>query len=256
MKVSGQSGPDPITKFRRMTGQESVQVVCSGLDQAATVNGDFRIPSPVKPTERQPRETRPRLHRKPNKSPQRRSQGEGKSSKRTMKAPFAVRSLRDRKLELPLEASPGKETRRSGPCSGPVEPGPDRSQELGFPGHRSGLVGTFLKIDAGDCAQEAQMATCHSIRVGHAVTAQPLAEILRFADVENHVARVAHEIHAGPLRQLPEEIASQPLDKRLRIRKEKLLRRPHICDSTRKTGTRTVQMGSNNWGVDNQARAY
>ncbi len=76
------------------------------------------------------------------------------------------------------------------------------------------------------------MAPRHSVRVGHAVTVQPLAEILGFADVENNVICVAHEIHAGALRQLSEEVASQPLDERLRIRKEKLLSRRHRGDST------------------------
>jgi hypothetical protein len=81
----------------------------------------------------------------------------------------------------------------------------------------------------------------HPVRVGHAVTAQPLAEILRFADVKNHLTRIAHEINAGALRQLSEEIASQPLDKRLRIGNEKLLNRRHSGDSTRKPGTSKVQ---------------
>jgi len=61
------------------------------------------------------------------------------------------------------------------------------------------------------------MAPRNSVWVSHAVTVQPLAEILGFADVENLVTRVAHQIHAGTVRQLSEKIASQPLDERLRI---------------------------------------
>ncbi len=86
------------------------------------------------------------------------------------------------------------------------------------------------------------MATRHSVRVGDSITAQPLAKILGFAYVKNGVRRIPHEIDAGAFRRLAEEVAAQPLDERLRIRKEKLLNRQHSEDSTRKNGARPVQV--------------
>ena len=76
------------------------------------------------------------MNRQPKKSGQDRPQDESTPSERTIKPPAAIQCLSDGKLELLLNTTPGKESGRSGPCSGAIEPGPERAQELGFPGQR------------------------------------------------------------------------------------------------------------------------
>ena len=46
------------------------------------------------------------------------------------------------------------------------------------------------------------------IGIGHTITVQALAEVFGFADVENVFLRIAHQINAGTLGQLPEEIVA------------------------------------------------
>jgi hypothetical protein len=83
-------------------------------------------------------------------------------------------------------------------------------------------------FDAGHGPEQTQMALWHPVRIGHSVAAQTLAQILCFANVKNRIPNVAHEINSGTLRQVTEEISPQPLDQRLRIREEELLRRWHV----------------------------
>jgi hypothetical protein len=71
------------------------------------------------------------------------------------------------------------------------------------------------------------MSARHSVRIGHSVTAEPLSEVLRLADVEYRFTRVAHEIYAWALWQLSEEVAPQLLNEWLRVRKKKFLHRRH-----------------------------
>ena len=198
-----------------------------GVNQEAAVNGDYRVQSSVKPTGGQPGETEVRMNREPKKASQHRPHDEGASSERTMKSPAPVKCLGDRKPEFLSNGAPGKESGWGGPCSGAVEPGPNRAQQLGFAGQRGGLIRTLLEFDASDCTEQTQEASGHSVRVGHPITAQSSAKIFGFADIENRVTRIAHEIDTGALGQPAEEVATQPLDKRLRIRKEKLLNRRH-----------------------------
>src|SRR2546426_9404866 len=245
MEVSGQLCPNPVAELRGLTEQESLQVDCHWLDRGTAVNGDFWVQFSVKPANSQRGETEAWMNSEPKKSRQHCPQDKGGSSERTMEPPVGIRVFGDRELKLLFNTPPGKESRRSGPCAGAVEPGPDRAPQFGFRGQRSGLVRTFFKLDASDRAQQAQMATRHSVRVSHAVTVQPLAEILRFTDVKNRATGIAHEINAGALRQLPEELAAQPFDERLRVRKEKLLSRRHSGDSTRRT--RKVQDAARIW---------
>jgi hypothetical protein len=146
-------------------------------------------------------------------------------------------------VKLFLKAPPRKESRRSGPRSRAVELSSHRPQKFGLLGQRGRLVCAFLKFDASDGSQQTQLSARHSVRIGDSVTAQPLPEVLRLADVENRVIRVAHDIHAGALRHLSEEVAPQPLDEWLRVRKKKLLGRGHGEDLTLKSQRRTVQVG-------------
>ena len=137
MKVSGQLCSNPFAELRRLTGQESLQVGCHWLDHGTAVNGDFRVQFAVRPTNWESGETEARMNREPKKSCQYCPQGKDSPLERTMEPPGGSRCLGDGKLELLLDATPGQESGRSGPCSGAVKPGPDRAQQLGFPGRSS-----------------------------------------------------------------------------------------------------------------------
>ena len=136
MQIRGQQGANPLAELCRLTGQESLQAGCRWLEHKATGNGGFHVQSSAKPTDGQPGEAELRMNRQPKKSGQDRPQDESTSSEWTIKPPVGIRCLRDRKLELLRNTTPGKESGRSGPCSGAIEPGPERAQELGFPGQR------------------------------------------------------------------------------------------------------------------------
>jgi len=47
-----------------------------------------------------------------------------------------------------------------------------------------------------------QMPRRHSVRVGHSITAQAFAKVLRLADVKDHITGIAHEIDPGAFGQL------------------------------------------------------
>lgn len=128
MSVSGQSGTNPIGEFYCLTGQEFLQVGCNRIDHGTTVDGDLRIQSSVKPTHGQPGETEVRMNSVPKKPDQHRVQDDGSSSERTMNPPIRIGCLSDCKLEFLFNAPPGNESGWSGPCSGTVEPGPNRVQ--------------------------------------------------------------------------------------------------------------------------------
>ena len=156
----------------------------------------------------------------PKQSRQHGPQNEGSSSERTVAPPVGIGCFCNRQLELLPDATPGQEPARTGPGPGAVEPGPDRAQQFRFPRQRAGFVRTFLELDANDRPQQAQMPARHSVRIGDPITAEPLSKIPGLSDIKNRVTSVAHEIHAGALRQLAEKIDAQPLHQRLRIRKQ------------------------------------
>jgi hypothetical protein len=160
------------------------------------------------------------------------AQNESGSPERAMESPVGVLCFQNREHELLPGTTPCQESRPSGPCPGAVESGPDGAQQLCFPRQCRGFVRAFLQLDAGNRAQEAQMAARHPVRVGDSITAQPFAKVPGLADIKNRVTCVAHEIDAGALRQLTEEIAAEPFHQRLRIRKQKLLGRGHNVDFT------------------------
>lgn len=54
-----------------------------------------------------------------------------------------------------------------------------------------------------------------------------MPETFRLAYIQHDVRRVVHEVNARRFRQLPEKVAAQPLDQRLRIRPKALLLRLH-----------------------------
>src|SRR5439155_16019653 len=118
----------PIAKFRRLTGQESLQVECHWLDRGTAANGDFWIEFSAKPTNRQPGETEARMDSEPKESRQHCSQDEGSSSKRTIRTPVSIAYLGDGDLKLLFNTPPGKESGRSRPCFGTVELRPDGAQ--------------------------------------------------------------------------------------------------------------------------------
>ena len=64
------------------------------------------------------------------------------------------------------------------------------------------------------------MATGQPVGIGDAITGQLLAQVLGFPDVEHQARRILHQVNAGPLRQLPEEIRTQPLNERTGIWKQ------------------------------------
>jgi hypothetical protein len=67
------------------------------------------------------------------------------------------------------------------------------------------------------------MPPSQPVRIGHPIAIQPFLEVLGFADVKNVFLRIAHQVHAGALGQLPEEILAQPLDQGSRIGKQQWL---------------------------------
>jgi hypothetical protein len=77
-----------------------------------------------------------------------------------------------------------------------------------------------LQLDAGDGAQQTQMAASHTVRIGNPITIQTFPKVFGFPYIEDYVGCVVHQINTGRFRQLPKKIASQPLDQRLRIRKQ------------------------------------
>ena len=128
MKVSGQLCPNPFAELCGLSGQEPLQVECHRLDRGTAVNGDFQVQSSVKPTNRQRGETEAGMCNKPKKSCEYCPQDEGSSPKRTIKSPMGIRYFGDGELKLLFNTPPDEESTGSGPCSGAVEPGPDRAQ--------------------------------------------------------------------------------------------------------------------------------
>lgn len=74
-----------------------------------------------------------------------------------------------------------------------------------------------LKFDARHFPDHAQVPSWQTVGVGIAVVIQPLFKVFGFADVENPVRRIAHQVNPGAPRCLEKKLSAQPLVKRARI---------------------------------------
>ncbi len=95
----------------------------------------------------------------------------------------------------------------------------DGDQQL-FPAARGGFAGAFVPFNAGNPMQQANDPAWQAFRVCDAITAEPLAQIFGFADIQNAFRRTTEKINAGCFWQLPEKIFPKPLDQRFGMRKK------------------------------------
>jgi hypothetical protein len=63
------------------------------------------------------------------------------------------------------------------------------------------------------------MSLAHAVRIGYAITAQPLFQIFGFPDVDDVFTSIPHQINARPFRNALEKFLAQPFYQRLWIRK-------------------------------------
>lgn len=64
------------------------------------------------------------------------------------------------------------------------------------------------------------MAAGEAVGIGDAVAAQAFAQVFGFADVEDGVEGVAHEIDAGAVGEVAEKVAAEAFDERARVGEE------------------------------------
>src|ERR1041385_4034350 len=119
-------------------------------------------------------------------------------SQRTESMPAQGRDFMHGELRDSIGETPGQELRFAGPDSGAVELGLQSAKQSSFVGERGRFTTANVKINPGDFAHHAQASPRYSLRVRHTIAPQSISQVLRFADIDNFAAGVAHGINAGP----------------------------------------------------------
>ena len=91
----------------------------------------------------------------------------------------------------------------------------------------------LVPFDPPDLMQQSNNPARQPLGVCDAVTAQPFAQVARFADIQNSFVRAAHQINAGASRQRVKEILAQSLHERLGRVEQPELTSSHAPISTR-----------------------
>lgn len=151
----------------------------------------------------------------------------GTAANRSVRMPFRSGCERHHQSNFTRIIAPGEISGWRTPDSNAVESRPELLQQFRLPHQRRCFVRAFLQFDPNHRMQQLKMPPPHSVRIGHPVTREPLAEILGFTNVQDSVGDIAHKINAGTFRQAAEEVASKSLHQRLRVGKEELLNRRH-----------------------------
>src|SRR5882724_4328319 len=130
---------------------------------------------------------------------------------RAKKPPAGFDRARDRQFQAALSYFPTDKSTDANPSPCSIEPWTQRAQKLRFPRQRCRFVLALLQLDSGDGAQQFQMPVAQPFGIGHPITTEPPAQIPGFADIEDIIGLVTHEINARALRRVTEELQSQPI---------------------------------------------
>jgi hypothetical protein len=125
-----------------------------------------------------------------------------------MNFPTFLSDGQDCQIKSVVEDSPCKKPGGAWPGSGSIKSRSQRAQERGFGGQGICFIGAFFQLDSGDSAEQTEMPALQAIGIGNAVTGQSFSQVFGFADIEDLFASVAHEINAGTIGRLAEEVGS------------------------------------------------
>ena len=151
-------------------------------------------------------------------------QVDGTGAKRTEAAQGGRRGFDDAEVEGVGGGLPDEEARFGGPGAGAVEFGAEMTEEMGFVFQRMGFGFAELEIDAGDVADEAEVAAGHAVGVGDAIVVEALAEVFGFADVEGLAGGVAHKVNTRVAGCGAEEVGAELLVERAGVGEQEELR--------------------------------
>lgn len=184
---------------------------------------DIRPVLPAPPTRWHSGQTDLRVQAIPEQPQQRAMQVNRLCSERSSACPAFHRHIGDSQLQAGRNNTPAKESSRPLPHSRAIEARFQTEQKFRFATQSNGFTVAFFPTDAFNEVQQAQCAPRHAFGIRHAITADPMPQILGFPNVEDDFGRPVHEINARFLRQLAKEFAPQPFDKRLGVRPKTLL---------------------------------